>query len=130
MIVCKEQNMRRTRVASIVAAVMLVFVCTVAAETGTIATGEEQSVTNAGCCVGRVGDANGSGGDEPTIGDAVEIALYIFGLGEAPACLDEADVNQSGGDTPTEGDITIHDAAILIDYLFITGPSLGLPDCL
>jgi hypothetical protein len=42
------------------------------------------------CCYGRVGDANGSGADEPTIGDI----------------------------------------SILIDYLFITGSSLGLPECL
>ena len=30
----------------------------------------------------------------------------------------------------TCGDITIGDISTLIDYLFITGPSLGLPDCL
>jgi hypothetical protein len=37
---------------------------------------------------------------------------------------------QSGGLDPTEADITIGDISTLIDYLFITGPMLGLPDCL
>jgi len=45
-------------------------------------------------------------------------------------CLAEGDVNQSGGADPTCDDITIGDYSILMDYLFITGPSLGLPDCL
>ena len=84
------------------------------------------------CCEGRVGDANGIGGDEPTIGDIETMidALYTSGSPDPIACLDEADVNQSGGTAPTFEDITISDISILIDYLFITGPSLGLPDCL
>ncbi|MEW5797156.1 MAG: hypothetical protein AB1772_12470, partial [Candidatus Zixiibacteriota bacterium] len=45
-------------------------------------------------------------------------------------CFAEADVNQSGGATPGCGDISVGDVTILIDYLFITGPSLGLPDCM
>jgi hypothetical protein len=85
-----------------------------------------------GCCVGRVGDANGLGGDEPTIGDISSMidALFISGNSSPIACIDEADINQSGGAAPIYDDITIGDISILIDYLFITGSSLGLPDCL
>jgi len=45
-------------------------------------------------------------------------------------CLSEADINQSGGSEPTCDDITIGDISYLLDYLFITGPTLGLSDCL
>ena len=84
------------------------------------------------CCSERVGDANGFGGDEPTIGDVSTMidALFIGGDPVVIACLAEADVNQSGGLYPTPNDITIGDISTLIDYLFITGPSLGLPECL
>ena len=85
------------------------------------------------CCVGRVGDANGLGGDEPTIGDVSVLidAKFITGTcdGVLP-CLTEADINQTGSIDPTCDDITIGDISLLIDYLFITGPTLGLPDCL
>jgi len=85
------------------------------------------------CCEGRVGDANGLLGDEPTIGDVAILidAKFISGTCVSIiACLAEGDINQSGGADPTCEDITIGDVAILIDYLFITGSSLGLPDCL
>jgi hypothetical protein len=87
----------------------------------------------ANCCVGRVGDANSSGDDEPTIGDISVLidAKFIAGTCDGIiSCLDEADINQSGVANPTCDDITIGDISILIDYLFITGPSLGLPDCM
>jgi hypothetical protein len=92
-----------------------------------------------GCCVGRVGDANFSGDDEPTIGDiSVMIdAKFITGNCVGPdsenpilPCLLEADINQSGSTAPTCDDVTIGDISYLIDYLFITGPSLGLNPCL
>jgi len=79
------------------------------------------------CCVGIVGDANGLGGDEPTIGDVSVMidAKFITGTCDGIIeCLQEADINQSGGLNPGIGDVST-----LIDYLFITGPSLGLPDC-
>jgi len=85
------------------------------------------------CCIGRVGDANGLGGDEPTIGDiSVMIdAKFITGVCNGIiACLAEADINHSGGLFPTCDDVTIGDISVLIDYLFITGPSLGLAECL
>lgn len=84
------------------------------------------------CCVGRVGDANASGEDEPSIGDvSVMIDLkFISGILLAVPCVTEGDINQSGGPDATAEDITIGDISILIDYLFITGPSLGLPECL
>jgi len=49
---------------------------------------------------------------------------------DAIPCIGEADINQSGGASPTCDDLSIGDIAILIDYLFITGPSIGLPECL
>jgi hypothetical protein len=84
------------------------------------------------CCLTRVGDANSSGDDEPTIGDVSVMidALFISGDMAVIACLPEADINQSGGVSPTESDVTIGDVSYLIDYLFITGPTLGLADCL
>jgi hypothetical protein len=85
------------------------------------------------CCEGRVGDANGSGEDEPTISDiSVMIdAKFITGICEGVVvCMDEADVNQSGGFSPTCDDVTISDISILIDYLFITGSTLGLAECM
>jgi hypothetical protein len=88
--------------------------------------------TGCDCCLGRVGDANCSGDDEPTIGDIAYMIDRKFILIVDPGwcCLEEADINQSGGTDPTPNDITIGDISILVDYLFITGPSLGLPNCL
>ena len=86
------------------------------------------------CCVGRVGDANGSGEDEPTISDVAVIidAKFITGICDGVVeCLSEADINQSGGADPTCDDITISDISALIDYLFITGPeNATLAECL
>jgi C1A family cysteine protease len=85
------------------------------------------------CCRIRVGDANGTGGDEPTISDISTLidALFISGSIAAIPCLTEADVNRSGGLNPTASDLTISDISMLIDYLFISGPTLGtLPACL
>ena len=85
------------------------------------------------CCVDRVGDANGLGGDEPTIGDASVMIDAKFITGTCVGileCFTEADINQSGGIDPDCDDVTISDISILIDYLFITGPSLGLAECL
>jgi hypothetical protein len=87
------------------------------------------------CCVGRVGDANGSGDDTPTIGDiSIMIdAKFIAGtcVGKI-ICLAEADINQSSIGDPTCNDITIGDISMLTDYLFIAGPDVygPLPDCL
>jgi hypothetical protein len=84
------------------------------------------------CCVARVGDANGDGSDEPTIGDVSVMIDAKFLAGSCDGllnCLGEADVNLSGGSNPTCDDITIGDISNLVDYLFITGASLGLPDC-
>jgi hypothetical protein len=86
----------------------------------------------AGCCMGRVGDANAIGGDEPTIGDVSVLidAKFIAGTCDGiVACISEGDINHSGALYPTCDDITIGDISILIDYLFITGSTLGLNDC-
>ena len=85
------------------------------------------------CCHARVGDANNSGDDEPTIGDVSTMidARFITGVCDGILnCIAEADINQSGGASPGCDDISISDISILIDYLFITGSSLGLPSCL
>jgi hypothetical protein len=84
------------------------------------------------CCIGRVGDVNGQGGDEPTIGDVGALLDAKFLAGTCVSivnCLAEADINRSASETPVCDDITIGDISFLIDYLFITGSSLGLPDC-
>jgi hypothetical protein len=88
------------------------------------------------CCLWRVGNANGAGSDEPTIGDVTVMidALFIGENWGVISCLAEADINQSGGADPqggATGDVTIGDVSYLIDYLFVTGPeSMTLPDCL
>jgi len=83
-----------------------------------------------GCCFGRVGDVNGQGGDEPTLADVSLLIDHLF-INEPPLeCYAEADINQSGGAGVLREDISIGDIAVLINYLFITGSSLGLPDCL
>ncbi len=94
---------------------------------------DDDGVGDACCCVGHVGDANGLGGDEPTIGDVSVMidAKFIAGTCHGIlGCLAEGDVNQSGGEGADCDAITIGDISILIDYLFITGPSLGLAECL
>jgi len=86
-----------------------------------------------GCCLGRVGDVNYNGADEPTVADISALVDHLFMSGAALRCTTEADVNQSGGSNPEpgpNGDVTVADISILIDYLFLTGPSLGLPNCL
>ena len=77
------------------------------------------------CCVGTVGDANGTGGNEPTISDISTIIDFLFITGTPVPCLAEADANTSGGTEPTPGDITVSDISVIIDYLFITGTPLA-----
>ncbi|MEW5795686.1 MAG: M1 family aminopeptidase [Candidatus Zixiibacteriota bacterium] len=86
------------------------------------------AITTPPCCSGQVGDVNGEGGDEPTIGDITMLIDLLFITGSVPDCLTEADVNQSGGPEPTVGDISIGDVTILIDHVFISG--VELPNCL
>jgi len=87
---------------------------------------DEYTVVFSGCCVGRVGDANSSGEDEPTIGDinALVSAIYTDQIPDAiDECFLEADVNQSGGMNPVfPDDFTITDINLLIEYLYIKGP--------
>ncbi len=83
---------------------------------------------DASCCQVRVGDVNGVGGDEPTIGDISMLIDHLFVSGLTLNCLQEADVNQSGGRYPTLDDITIGDISTLIDHLFISQTALN--DCL
>jgi hypothetical protein len=82
------------------------------------------------CCIGKVGNVNGSSDDEPTIADISMLIDNLFISNRPLWCTSEADVNQSGGILPkqgTDGDITISDISALIDHLFITGRVL--PDC-
>jgi len=86
------------------------------------------------CCADRTGNANGQGGEEPTISDisALIDALFITGNCSKLPCLLEADVNRSGGCDPTCADITISDVSSLIDCLFIWpgGCEMSTPSCL
>lgn len=83
------------------------------------------------CCEGFVGDANGDGQDQPSLGDIALMidAKFISMNCELLNCMSEADVNHSGGAEPTCDDISIGDISYLIDYLFIAGPSIGLSEC-
>jgi hypothetical protein len=89
-----------------------------------------------GCCVGRVGDANGEGDypDEITLGDIMLLVDVKFVSGDCSKlpCLTEADVNQDGGTDPScEEHVTLGDIMTLVDFLFITGPeNATLPECL
>ncbi len=84
------------------------------------------------CCVGTVGDSNGDGNPVPTLGDAVRLvdAVFISLNADELLCLTEADVNQSGGAQPATNDISLGDIMVLVDYLFVTGPTLILNDCM
>lgn len=77
-----------------------------------------------GCCVGVVGDANGDGQEDATLGDVSALIDYLFINGTAIECLAEADANQSGGTDPTYDDLTLGDISVLIDHLFINEPPL------
>jgi PKD repeat protein len=88
----------------------------------------EAGIVFQGCCRGVVGDVNGIGGDEPTIGDISILIDHLFLSGIELGCYPEADVNQSGWGNPDADDITIGDVSVLIDHLFITG--LALRPCM
>jgi hypothetical protein len=82
------------------------------------------------CCSGRVGDVNGIGGDEPTIGDITTLVGFLFLSDPEPGCVAEADINLSGSlVSPPLGweDVTIGDITSLIDHLFVDLPPLA--DC-
>jgi hypothetical protein len=79
------------------------------------------------CCQGLVGDVNGKGGDEPTIGDIALLIEHLYINFTVPDCLPEADVNQSGGANPTPLDVTVGDIVLLIDHLYIN--FIPIPHC-
>lgn len=85
------------------------------------------------CCQGRVGDANNSGQEVPTIGDISILidAKFVSGTCDGlVTCFDEADINRSAAGPADCGDITIGDISLLTDYLFITGPqNMELFEC-
>jgi subtilisin family serine protease len=71
------------------------------------------------CCAGQVGDVNGTGGDEPTIGDISCLIDYLFiHYVTSFECFGEADINQ-------DMVISIADVSVLIDNLFISGKPLN-----
>jgi hypothetical protein len=92
-----------------------------------------------GCCVGRVGDANGQGDypNEVTLADIMLMVDVLFISNDCTklVCPDEADVNQSGGANPPQAlcldYVALGDIMTLVDFLFITGPETAvLPECL
>ena len=81
-----------------------------------------------GCCAGMVGDVDGEGGDEPTVGDISRLIDFLFISRNPVDCLAEADVDQSGTliNPPLDAnDVTVNDIAVLIDHLFISTDPLG-----
>ena len=97
------------------------------------ADGYDDRCVRVSCCIGKVGDANNSGDDMPSIGDISTMIDAKFISGNCSVlivCPDEADINESGTGERTCDDITIGDISLLIDYLFITGvANMSLPDC-
>lgn len=85
------------------------------------------------CCEMRVGNANGSDEEMPTLADVMTMVNAKFISGSCSgviACLEEADINKSGVGLATCDDITLGDIMMLVDYLFITGPENStLPVC-
>ncbi|MCD6249108.1 MAG: hypothetical protein J7J98_02090 [candidate division Zixibacteria bacterium] len=79
------------------------------------------------CCVGKRGNANGLGGDTPTIGDVAVLIDHLFIYQTPlPACVEEANANgllNSAGEKISIGDVTL-----LIEHLFIN-PTTPLVDC-
>ena len=76
------------------------------------------------CCEGMVGDANGIGGDIPSVSDIGAIVDFLFITGTELGCLREADVNGSGGLNPEPDAISVSDIGGIVDFLFITGTPL------
>ena len=81
------------------------------------------------CCVGTVGNANGSDDEKPTIGDVITMIDHLFINMQPLECPAEADINRSGGANPTDADVDITDVSVLIDYLFAFRESFELPVC-
>jgi len=80
------------------------------------------------CCLGKVGNVDGSVDENPTLADVLALVDFLYVNHIPPACLAEADVNQSGGSVPLRRDITIGDIARLVDHLYIS--YRPLPDCM
>ena len=83
------------------------------------------------CCVGKVGNVNGQGGDDPTLSDVMVLVDHLFITGRSLWCPAEADINQSGGADPQQGpngDLTLSDIMLLVDHLFVSGAPM--PDCI
>ena len=78
------------------------------------------------CCIGWVGNANGSEDETPTIGDISIIIDHLYISGVDLPCYTEADVNLSGAPNPGDEDITIGDISLLIDHLYIKQNPLSL----
>jgi serine protease AprX len=82
-----------------------------------------------GCCFEKVGDVDGVGGDQPDLADVMALVDFLFISRSPLRCWTEADINQSGGFDAKRPNITLLDLVMLIDHLFISGPSRPLPDC-
>ena len=92
----------------------------------------EDGLGEACCCVGKKGNANGLGGEDPTIGDLGVMIDFLF-ISQDPGvihCLSEADFNQSGGCDVTFQDITIGDVSSIIGCWMIMIESCEWPQCL
>ena len=68
------------------------------------------------------GDVSGDG--DVALADAINLATYLFGMGDEPGCLVASDVNDDGG-------AGIDDVIVLLTYLFGGGaePPAPFPTC-
>lgn len=79
----------------------------------------------AGCCVGWMGNLDGSTDEQATLGDLTVMIDHLFISLSPLACVYEANLDKSEPQGP--GSVTLGDLTIMIDHLFI---SLSpLPPC-
>ena len=73
-----------------------------------------------GCCVGTIGNVDGTPDQVVSLGDLSALIDYLFISLEPVDCPAETDIDQSGGASPTQHDISLGDLTALIGHLFIT----------
>ncbi len=83
---------------------------------------DADGVGDACCCIGTVGNVDGSSGDDLNLADLSFLISHLFIGFEPLGCPDEANV-----DVSSDGVIALPDLSTLIDHLFIS--FTPLPDC-
>ena len=100
----------------------------------TVPVGEYQPVLHDGeivfpatCCIGSVGNVDGSLDDAVSLGDLTVMIDHLFVSFDDVPCPPEADVDLSGAPLAENDDITLGDLTVLIDHLFVSFEDL--PPC-